>query len=236
MKNILISMVLLFVISCTGSKEKFLYPEVVSPEVYKVLLDNEDVKVLEVTFDVGKGDKMHDHDPVTFYVLQGGKARVTMPDGTVNERQVPTGFTGHNSEAQRHQVTNIGDDQIKILLIERKRSESSVEKMQELILPEEVSPEVYKVLLENDDVKVLEVTFAPGQSDLMHEHGVLTYYGIKGGKLQNTLPDGTVREMEAPDGFVGHGDKIVKHQMKNVGTDTARFILVEHKKLLPVSE
>jgi len=236
MKNILISMGLLFVISCSGSKEKFLHPEVVSPEVYKVLLDNEDVKVLEATFDVGKGDNMHDHDPVTFHVLKGGKARVTMPDGTVNERQVPTGFTGHNSEAQRHQVTNIGDDQIKILLIERKRSESSAEKKQELILPEEVSPEVYKVLLENDDVKVLEVTFAPGQSDLMHEHGVLTYYGIKGGKLQNTLPDGTVREMEAPDGFVGHGDKIVKHQMKNVGTDTARFILVEHKKLLPVSE
>jgi len=236
MKNILISMVLLIVISCSGSKEIFLHPEVVSPEVYKLLLDNEDVKVLEVTFDAGQGDKMHDHDPMTFHVLQGGKARVTMPDGTVNERQVPTGFTGHNSESQRHRITNIGDDQIKILLIERKRSESSAEKKQELILPEEVSPEVYKVLLENDDVKVLEVTFAPGQSDLMHEHGVLTYYGIKGGKLQNTLPDGTVREMEAPDGFVGHGDKIVKHQMKNVGTDTARFILVEHKKLLPVSE
>jgi len=236
MKNILISMVLLIVISCSGSKEIFLHPEVVSPEIYKVLLDNEDVKVLEVTFDAGQGDKMHDHDPMTFHVLQGGKARVTMPDGTVNERQVPTGFTGHNSESQRHRITNIGDDQIKILLIERKRSESSAEKKQELILPEEVSPEVYKVLLENDDVKVLEVTFAPGQSDLMHEHGVLTYYGIKGGKLQNTLPDGTVREMEAPDGFVGHGDKIVKHQMKNVGTDTARFILVEHKKLLPVSE
>ena len=67
----------------------------------------------------------------------------------------------------------------------------------------------------------------------MHEHGVLTYYGIKGGKLQNTLPDGTVREMDVPDGFVGHGEQIVKHQMKNVGSDTARFILVEHKKLLP---
>jgi hypothetical protein len=40
--------------------------------------------------------------------------------------------------------------------------------------------------------------------------------------------------MEASDGFVGHGDKIVKHQMKNVGSDTARFFLVEHKKLLPL--
>ena len=58
-----------------------------------------------------------------------------------------------------------------------------------LLLPEEVSPDVYKVLLENEDVKVLEVTFAPGQSDNMHQHGVMTIYGITGGKLQGTSPD-----------------------------------------------
>ena len=233
MKNIFISAIILLIISCSSSKEKFLHPEVVSPDIYEVLLDNEDVKVMRVTFEAGQGDLTHDHNPMTFHVLKGGKARMTMPDGTVNERDIPTGFTGHNPEGQRHQVTNIGEDQIKILLIERKKSEISDQESQELILPEEVSPEVYKVLLENDDVKVLEVTFAPGQSDVMHEHGVLTYYGIKGGKLQNTLPDGTIREMDAPDGFVGHGEQIVKHQMKNVGSDTARFILVEHKKILP---
>ena len=235
MKNILIFSIIAFAISCSGSKEKFFHPEVVSPDIYEVLLDNEDVKVMMVTFQAGQGDETHDHNPMTFHVIKGGKARVTMPDGTVSEREIPSGFTGHNPQGQRHQVTNIGDEQIKILLIERKKSETSAEEQQKLILPEEVSPEVYKVLLENDDVKVLEVTFAPGQSDQMHEHGVLTYYGIKGGKLQNTLPDGTVREMEAPDGFVGHGDKIVKHQMKNVGSDTARFLLVEHKKLLPLN-
>ena len=73
---------------------------------------------------------------------------------------------------------------------------SCSESKEKLILPEEVSPDVYKVVLENEDVKVLEVTFAPGQGDNMHEHGVITYYGIKGGKLQNTLSDGTVKEMD----------------------------------------
>ena len=113
---------------------------------------------------------------------------------------------------------------------------SCSESKEKLILPEEVSPDVYKVLLENEDVKVLEVTFAPGQGDNMHEHGVITYYGIKGGKLQNTLSDGTVKEMDVPDGFVGHGNKIVKHQMKNVGDDTVKVIIVEHKKLMPIKE
>ena len=236
MTRLIISTLLLLIVSCSGSKEKLLLPEEVSPDVYKVLLDNEDVKVLEVTFEPGQSDNMHDHYPVTFYLLQGGKAQVTLPDGTVNEGEFPTGFTGHNTEKVRHQVKNIGETTIKILLVERKKSHPTSESIEKLILPEEVSPDVYQVVLENDDVKVLNVTFAPGQGDNVHEHGVITYYGIKGGKLQNTLADGTVKEMEVPDGFVGHGNNIVKHQMENVGDDTVKVIIVEHKKLMPIKE
>ena len=236
MTRLIISTLLLLIVSCSGSKEKLLLPEEVSPDVYKVLLDNEDVKVLEVTFEPGQSDNMHDHYPVTFYLLQGGKAQVTLPDGTVNEGEFPTGFTGHNTEKVRHQVKNIGENTIKILLVERKKSHPTSGSREKLILPEEVSPDVYQVVLENDDVKVLNVTFAPGQGDNVHEHGVITYYGIKGGKLQNTLPDGTVKEMEVPDGFVGHGNNIVKHQMENVGDDTVKVIIVEHKKLMPIKE
>ncbi len=236
MTRLIIPSLLLLIVSCSGSKEKPLLPEEVSPDVYRVLLDNDDVKVLEVTFEPGQSDNMHDHYPVTFYLLQGGKAQVTLPDGTVNEREIPTGFTGHNTEKVRHQVKNIGENTIKIILVEHKNTAPASESGETLILPEEVSPDVYQVILENDDVKVLDVTFAPGQGDNMHEHGVITYYGIKGGKLQNTLPDGTVKEMEVPDGFVGHGNTIVKHQMENVGEDTVKVIIVEHKKLMPVKE
>ena len=72
MTRLIISTLLLLIVSCSGSKEKLLLPEEVSPDVYKVLLDNEDVKVLEVTFEPGQSDNMHDHYPVTFYLLQGG--------------------------------------------------------------------------------------------------------------------------------------------------------------------
>mgnify|MGYP001454717227 FL=1 len=89
-----------------------------SPEIYEVLLENEHVKVLMVTFDSGEGDEMHDHNPMTFHVIKGGKAKVTLPDGSVNEREIPSGFTGYNPQGQRHQVTNVGDNQVKILLVE----------------------------------------------------------------------------------------------------------------------
>ena len=229
MTRFIIPSLLFLIISC--SSDKVLLPEEVSPDVYKVLLDNEDVKVLEVTFEPGQSDNMHDHYPVTFYLLQGGKAQVTMPDGTVNEREIPSGFTGHQLEKVRHQVKNIGDSTIKLILVERKREQSTNYSEEKLILPEEVSPDRYEVLLENEDIKAVMVTFPPGQGDNMHEHGVTTYYAVKGGKMQNILADGTVNEMDIPDGFVGHGKKLVKHQMMNVGNDTVKVLLIEHKKL-----
>ena len=85
-------------------------------------------------------------------------------------------------------------------------------------LPEKVSPDVYKVLLENEDVKVLEVTFKPGQSDNFHKHNVMTFYAVQGGSLQVTSPDGTTwtqqtsgleQSLESPhDNFKGiaHGN------------------------------
>ena len=230
MKKLFISTVLLFFISCSSSDISLL-PEKVSPDVYKVLLENDDIKILEVTFAPGQSDNMHEHYPATVYIVEGGKAQVTLPDGTVNEINPPSDFILHNPEKAKHQVKNIGDNTMKIILFERKKTRTVTDTKEELILPEEVSPDVYKVLLDNDEVKVTEVTFKPGQGDEMHQHGVMSIYGITGGKLQNTSPDGTVREMEVADGFVGHRNTVTTHQMKNIGDTTVKVILVEHKKL-----
>ena len=232
MKKLLISTVLLFFIACSSSDISLL-PEKVSPDVYKVLLENEDIKILEVTFAPGQSDNMHEHYPATVYIVEGGKAEVTLPDGTVNEINPPSDFIVHNPKNAKHQVKNIGDNTMKIILFERKNTRSVTDTKEKLILPEEVSPDVYKVLLENEEVKVTEVTFEPGQGDEMHQHGVMSIYGITGGKLQNTSPDGTVREMEVADGFVGHRNTVTTHQMKNIGDTTVKVILVEHKKLGP---
>tara|TARA_Y100000590_G_scaffold439052_1_gene562578 strand:- start:145 stop:852 length:708 start_codon:yes stop_codon:yes gene_type:complete len=232
MIRLIISTTLLFFIACS-SKNIVLLPEKVSPDVYKVLLENEDIKILEVTFKPGQSDNMHEHYPATIYIVEGGKVQVTLPNGSVNEIKSSTGFIGHNPNKARHQVKNIGDNTMKIILFERKNTRTLTQTKQELIFPEKVSPDVYKVLLENEEVKVTEVTFEPGQGDEMHQHGVMSIYGITGGKLQSTSSDGMVDEIEIPDGFVGHRNTITTHQMKNIGYTTIKIILVEHKKLGP---
>ena len=76
MKNTLFCTFIFLLFSCSGSKEKFLHPDSVSPEIYEVLLENDDVKVMLVSFKPGQGDKMHDHNPMTFHGLKVEKQRL----------------------------------------------------------------------------------------------------------------------------------------------------------------
>tara|TARA_B100000214_G_C23877990_1_gene585880 strand:+ start:272 stop:961 length:690 start_codon:yes stop_codon:yes gene_type:complete len=228
MKNYLFYIIILLSFSCSGSKEKYLHPDVVSPDIYEVLLENDVVKVIMVTFGPGQKDKMHDHNPMTFHVIEGGKAKVTMPDGTVNEREIPSGFTGYNAAGQRHQVTNIGENEVKILLIEEKTITQKMEAKEEFLYPESSSPDIYEVLLENEHVKVMMVTFEAGESDQMHDHNPMTFHVIQGGKAKVTMPDGTVNEREIPSGFTGYNPEGQRHQVTNIGDNQVRILLVEH--------
>ena len=107
-------------ILCSGSKPKMLLTEKVSPDVYEVLLDTETAKVMKVSFAPVQSDNMHDHQPFTSHTLDGGKAQVTMPDGTINESKIPGGFIRDNGKGVRHQVENIGITDIKVLIAEYK--------------------------------------------------------------------------------------------------------------------
>ena len=89
------SFVFLFLILCFSSFVFAQNPAKVSPDIYKVLVDNDDVTVMEVTFKPGQSDNMHSHLVHTVYVIQGGKIKLTMPDGTSKEMEVPSGATMH---------------------------------------------------------------------------------------------------------------------------------------------
>ena len=224
------SVLVLIFISCSGSKPKMLFPEQVSPEIYDVLLENEAVKVMKVTFAPGQEDNVHDHYPFTFHLLDAGKAQVTMPDGKVNEREIPSGFTGHNGLGVRHKVKNIGFKELNIILIEHKKLGSTPTFDNDLNLAAHtVSPDIYKIVHEDELIKVYTATFPAGSSDEVHEHGMNTAYVITGGKVQITGLDGSINERNIPDGAVLHSDKMVRHQVKNIGETDIKVLLAEYK-------
>jgi len=51
----------------------------VAPDVYKVLFENEKVRVLEVEMEEGSGTEMHSHPDTLIYIISGGKVTFTNP-------------------------------------------------------------------------------------------------------------------------------------------------------------
>ena len=89
-----------------------------------------------------------------------------------------------------------------------------------------VAPHAYKVVVENDRVRVLEYRGMPGVKTEMHSHPAVVAIAI--GKFKFTLPDGQSMEMELQGGQAMYMDAS-EHATENAGTAEAHVILVELK-------
>ncbi len=92
-----------------------------------------------------------------------------------------------------------------------------------------VDPKHYKVEFENDQVRVLRISYGPGEKSVMHEHpeGVVVY--LSDAQAKFTFPDG-----KTMDGSGNAGQTFwtpaAKHQPENTGDKPFEVIQVEMKK------
>ena len=90
----------------------------VAPDVYKVVFENEKVRVLEVKMEEGSGTEMHSHPDTLIYILSGGKVNFTDPSGEVVDLETTEGETVW-MEATEHATQHVAGA-IHALLIEPK--------------------------------------------------------------------------------------------------------------------
>ena len=95
-------------------------PVQVDPQHYKVLLDNEYVRVLEVRHKPGEKAPMHSHPHHVIYALTGGTIKSTSSDGKTNTETVKAGQVVWN-DAETHTVENIGKTETHAIDIELKK-------------------------------------------------------------------------------------------------------------------
>ena len=81
----------LLTLSCTTAHGQD--PVTTSPKFYKVLLENDQVRVLEYRLKPGEKEPMHSHPAGVVYVLSGAKVKFTTPDGRSEERPATSGET-----------------------------------------------------------------------------------------------------------------------------------------------
>ncbi len=94
--------------------------------------------------------------------------------------------------------------------------------------PVKVAPHVYKTVLENERVRVLEAGGSPGLNTGMHSHPNQVAIALTDAKLKFTFPNGDSAEAELNAGDVMYLDP-VEHTVELLGSEETRLILVELK-------
>ena len=113
-----ILILLLAVLSATAKAQD---PVKTSPQFYKVLLENDQLRVLEYHLKPGEKEPMHSHPAGVVYVLSGGKIKFTYPDGRSEVKAAATGETIWR-EPVTHAVENVGETEAHAIAIDLKPS------------------------------------------------------------------------------------------------------------------
>jgi hypothetical protein len=95
--------------------------------------------------------------------------------------------------------------------------------------PVKISPQYYKVRLDNDKVRVLEYRLKPGEKEAMHSHTVGIVYTLSEANLRVTQADGSKSEAIGKADNVIWREQPVTHSIENIGTTDAHAIAVELK-------
>ena len=91
----------------------------VAPDHFKVLLDNDQVRVLEFHSKPGEKIGIHSHPNYFIYSFSAGKTKFTSPDGKTEERDSQVGQTTWR-EAETHASEFVGPGEAHSLLVELK--------------------------------------------------------------------------------------------------------------------
>ncbi len=211
-------------VACQQSAE--IDPVSVSPDKYKVLLENDRVRVVEYSIKPGERDQPHTHPPKVSYVVTGGSLRIHLGDSSfvTNDSTGDVSWRGH---VTRHYAENVGTTPMRIVLFEVKRVDGV--KAPAALDPALVVPTDVKVRFENDSVRVVEALIPPGFKEKLHTHPPYVTYVLDGGNVRLHNPDGTSRDAVLTPGqayFTG----AITHWAENTGTSTLRLILVEMRQ------
>jgi len=86
---------------------------------YKVEFENDQVRVLRITYGPHEKSVMHEHPAGVAIYLTDGQARFTMPDGKTQDVPIKAGTTEWHAGG-KHLPENLGDKPFELILVEMK--------------------------------------------------------------------------------------------------------------------
>ncbi|MEO7174433.1 MAG: hypothetical protein ABIV51_01340 [Saprospiraceae bacterium] len=95
--------------------------------------------------------------------------------------------------------------------------------------PVKISPEVFKILLDNEHVRVVQYSLKPGGKDDWHTHPGKSSYVVSGGKLKVHLENGEIIIADEKTGTASWMDYVGRHYVENIGKTTVTIVFTEIK-------
>jgi quercetin dioxygenase-like cupin family protein len=199
-------------------------PAKVDPTHYKVLLDNAAVRVLRISYAAGSKSVMHEHPDSVVVVLNGGKTKFTMPDGTSQEQDMAANSAMY-VPAGKHLPMNTGTSANLAILVEFKTPAPG-----KAALPTSRTGMTLAMLAEGPRATTYKATAAPTFAEpagTKHDFDQVIIalaptqmsLAIDGKPAKTTWAKGDVE-------FIGRG---VAHESKSVGGKPTEFAIVAIK-------
>lgn len=92
------------------------------------------------------------------------------------------------------------------------------------------SPDIYKVIAEDAQYRVIEVTWAPGQRDVQHSHPAAAVYYPMDCTLRQYAGNGAaLGQRDIPAGTASVQRPVASHAVENVGSKTCKLVMFEPK-------
>ncbi|MFN0156952.1 MAG: cupin domain-containing protein [Bacteroidota bacterium] len=118
----------LFVILASHARASAQDPITAGPNIYKMVFENERVRLLEVTFQPGDSIGVHSHPDHAVYALMPGSLAIYEVGGKPMEVTMKAGEAAF-LPAQAHSAKNTGKTAMKVLVVELKEPVMKKEKM-----------------------------------------------------------------------------------------------------------
>jgi len=194
-----------------------------APDQYKVVFENDYVRVIRVHYGPGEQSAMHSHEPFVGVALTGGGGVFTTLDGQSEKRANSPGDL-IDGDLIPHSVTSESKlDQISIF-VEIK----SPYPAKDTTVPNavDVAPDYVVVELEKPGIRVIRSKSPAGNDTPLHSHRAGISVALTDMHIVTTSPSGVVTEVTRPAGDVAWAEERV-HSGKNVGSQATEMVLFE---------
>lgn len=192
-----------------------------APDRARLLLENDHLAAALFTLPAQAELPMHRGGDRVVYSLSDYRLQFRPQDGEPVVRMFRQG-EAHWHPAGAHAIRNIGATKAEYLVVTRKTANPTAGITSNLA---ELKPEQARVVFENQDVKVIDVSLKPGETQPMHKGAGRLVYSLT--PMQLKFVSGGQKSQSAYSAGEAHYHQGGDHQVANLSKEPAHYVIFE---------